>query len=611
MSDHRGSRPLLVYDGDCGFCLYWVNYWRKLTEDRIAYAPYQEAAGDHPAIPIAEFQRAVQFIAPDGKTASGAEACFLVLSFARGMGFWLTLYRTLPGFAAITELVYAFVASHRTAFSQICYWLWGRDYSPPTFDLVAWLFLRAMGLIYLSAFVSFGVQAMGLIGSHGILPLSGYIAAIENQIGPERYRLFPMVFWIDSSDFAIQAACWLGALFSILLIFNFLPRLSLLLLYVLYLSLVYAGQEFMTFQWDSLLLESGFLALFLTIAQRPGIYLLRWLMFRLMFMSGVVKLMSRDPNWANLTALTYHFQTQPLPTPLAWYAHHLPHRTLVAATAGNFVVELALPILIFFPRRPRFLAAFGFIALEALIALTGNYTFFNFLTIALCLPLFDDAAVTAILPQRLAPVRRQVRIGKPRKLTTFAADALGVLIVFAYVIELPAIFGVRLIGPAAWFLNEIEPLRIVNSYGLFAVMTTKRNEIVIEGSNDGEHWQEYAFRYKPGDLHRPPPWNAPYQPRLDWQMWFAALGTPEQNPWLSGFITRLLENSPDVTALLAYNPFPDKPPRYVRAIMYDYRFTTPEEKAATGDWWVRTPEGMYFPPVGLADPATRSGVPES
>ena len=295
---------------------------------------------------------------PTDTRASAAEASFLTLSHARGKGFWLALYRKLPGFAAVSELAYAFIAAHRPAFYRVSLLLWGRDYEPPRYDLVSFLFLRLFGLIYLSAFVSFGVQAQGLIGSHGILPLAELVDAVASRFGPERFFLMPMVFWWNASDFAIQAVCWAGAGLSLLLVFNLLPRLSLFLLYVLYLSLLYAGQAFMTFQWDTFLLEAGFLALLLSFATTPGIWLLRWLLFRFMFMSGVVKLLSGDPNWWNLSALSYHFLTQPLPTPLAWYAAQLPprraeirHRRHVLRRADSAVPDL-LPAPAAVLRRP-------------------------------------------------------------------------------------------------------------------------------------------------------------------------------------------------------------------------------------------------------------------
>ena len=605
-------KPLLIYDGDCGFCTYWARYWQKLTQDRVNYEPYQQAASRFPQIPITDFQRAVQYIGSDGKIASAAEASFLTLSHARGKGIWLGLYRNLPGFAAVSERAYAFVASHRPAFHRVSLWLWGRDYAPPRFELVSWFFLRAIALIYLAAFASFGVQALGLIGSHGILPLSEFIAAIKPHFGLDRYWAFPMVFWLGSGDFAIQAACWAGAVLSLLLVFNILPRLCLVLLYLLYLSLFYAGQDFMAFQWDLLLLEAGFLALLLSISRGIGVWLLRWLLFRFMFLSGAVKLLSGDPAWANLSALFYHFQTQPLPTPIAWYAHHLPHGVLMAATAATFVIELMLPFFIFFPRRLRFVAAIGFLILQTGISLTGNYNFFNLLTMALCLVLFDDAALHKVLPQRLSQwVLHHNLFVEPGKTASFVAGSLALLIVFVSSGQLYSIFSGRIPAPVMWIEYAVGPMRFVNTYGLFAVMTTERQEIIIEGSDDGIHWKEYAFKYKPGDVERRPPWNIPHQPRLDWQMWFAALGTPNMNPWFTGLLRRLLENSPEVIALLDGNPFPGRPPRYLRAELYDYQFSNSEEKNSKGVWWERRLSGLYYPAVELKASGASGGGPRS
>ena len=347
-------RPLLVYDGDCGFCTYWARYWQKLTGDGVEYRPYQEVAARYPAISRADFQRAVQYIAPDGHHANAAEASFLTLSHARGKGLWLALYRNLPGFAAISELAYAFIAAHRPAFFRVSLLLWGRNHEPPRYDLVSFLFLRLFGLIYLSAFVSFAVQAQGLIGSHGILPVTELVDGLADRLGAQRFFVMPAVFWINDSDVAIQAVCWAGAGLSLILVFNLFPRLTLFLLYALYLSLFYAGQAFMSFQWDTFLLETGFVAFLMSLATTPSIWLSRWLLFRFVFMSGVVKLLSDDPNWWNLSALSYHFLTQPLPTPLAWYAAQLPPGALKFATGGTFFVELILPFLIFCPRRLRF-----------------------------------------------------------------------------------------------------------------------------------------------------------------------------------------------------------------------------------------------------------------
>ena len=592
------ERPLLVYDADCGFCVYWARYWQKLTGDAVNYQPYQEVAPQHPQISLADFQRGVQYIAPDGRHASAAEASLLTLSHARGKGFWLTLYKKLPGFAALAEWMYAFIAAHRSAGYRVSLFLWGRDYGPPRYDLVSFVFLRFMGLIYLSAFVSFGAQALGLIGSHGILPLAELVKLISGRAGVERFFAMPMLFWIDASDLAIRSVCWAGAGFSLLLIFNVLPRLSLLALYVLYLSLLYGGQTFMSFQWDTFLLEAGFLGLLLSFAQTPGLWLLRWLLFRFMFMSGVVKLLSGDPNWWNLSALSYHFFTQPLPTPLAWYAAHFSPSVLKVATAGLFVVELVLPFLIFCPRRLRFCAAFGILLLQSCILLTGNYNWFNLQTMLLCLLLFDDAALQKVLPQHLVRVlSRRVHL-RPTKAVSVTVAAWGLVLVFSSLVQMDERIGGSP-PPAARALDQlIEPLRMVSSYGLFAVMTTERNEIIIEGSDDGTEWREYQFRYKPGDVARRPPWNIPHQPRLDWQMWFAALDDPRRVNWFPRFLEKLLENEPTVTALLEKNPFPDKPPQYLRAQFYDYTYSSGEE-LGKGLWWRRRSLGLYYPVVHL------------
>jgi predicted DCC family thiol-disulfide oxidoreductase YuxK len=590
------TRPLLIYDGDCGFCVYSARYWEKLTGDRVEYRPYQEVAADYPDITEAEFQRAVQYVAPDGHRASAAEASFLTLSHAPGKKFWLALYRHLPGFAPVSEWVYAFIAAHRPAFYRISLLLWGKDREPPRYELVSFLFLRLLGLVYLVAFVSFAVQAQGLIGSSGIQPLADFTKNVAQRFGAERYFLAPMLFWLNDSDTAIHVVCWAGAALSALLAVNVLTRLCLFLLFALYLSLFYAGQIFMSYQWDLFLLEMGFAALILSFATGPGIFLLRWLMFRFMFMSGVVKLLSLDPSWWDLSALEYHFLTQPLPTTLAWSAAQLPAGLLTVATGMMFVIELVFPFLIFAPRRLRFLAAFGFLALEFSIMIAGNYNWFNLQTMLLCLPLFDDAALRKVLPRRLADLKpRPLTPGTPVRI---AVNALTVLIVFCSLVRMDLRFGGDPPAFARTINGWVAPFQVVSGYGLFAIMTTKRNEIVIEGSHDGTTWQEYEFIYKPGDPMRAPPWNIPHQPRLDWQMWFAALDNPERVRWFWKFIERLLENEPTVTALLEKNPFADKAPLYVRAQFYDYTFADSEQKAA-GQWWNRRLLGQYFPQVHL------------
>jgi membrane protein implicated in regulation of membrane protease activity len=323
-----------------------------------------------------------------------------------------------------------------------------------------------------------------------------------------------------------------------------------------------------------------------------------------MFLSGIVKLLSADPTWHNLTALEYHFWTQPLPTPLAWYAAQLPPWVLIGGTAAALAVELGTVFLIFLPRRVRAVAAVCVLLLQVLISLTGNYNFFNLLTMLLCVFLFDDAALRRLIPRRLGPQvqsRAQRRAPIPGRAATVVAAALALLIVpvgLDRIWQTVAHADLPVIGTLT---RAVSPLFIVNSYGLFAVMTVTRPEIVIEGSADGQEWREYVFRYKPGPLSRPALWNIPHQPRLDWQMWFAALGTVRDNSWTVGLMWCLLKGSPPVLALLDSNPFAGDPPKYVRAQLYDYRFADRRTHQKTGEWWVRWPMGLYFPQVGLSD----------
>lgn len=595
------ARPVLVYDGDCGFCKFWVRYWQKLTGERVRYGPYQELAAHYPQVPVEEFRRASQYIAADGVRAGAAQASFLTLSHAPGKGFWLALYRRLPGFAPLTELAYRLIAAHRSAAYRVSLMLWGRDYAPPRYDLAVFLFMRGLGLIYLAAFASFAVQAQGLIGSRGVLPLADFLDAVRTVAGPERYYQMPTVFWLGSSDFVIRSVCWVGAVLAVFVTFNLLTRVSLLLLYVLYLSLFYAGQTFMSFQWDTYLLEAGFLALLMSFAATPGRWLLRWLLFRFMFMSGVVKLASGDPNWWNLSALSYHFLTQPLPTPLAWYAARLPPALLTFGTVSTFVIELILPFLIFGPRRLRFVAGYGILLLQSCILLTGNYNWFNLQTCLLCLLLFDDAALCHALPRRLARLMQGLRGRAPRETASVIVGICGVLVVFTSLVQMDARFGGSPPAAAQAVERLVEPLHVTSPYGLFAVMTTERDEIVIEGSADGTEWREYEFRYKPGDVARRPPWNIPHQPRLDWQMWFAALDDPRRLRWFALFLERLLQDDPAVIALLAKDPFPGSPPLYVRAKFYRYTYSDSQQRAR-GIWWERRLLGLYFPAVRLKAP---------
>ncbi|TMG96609.1 MAG: DUF393 domain-containing protein [Betaproteobacteria bacterium] len=593
------ARPTLVYDGDCGICRYWVDYWQGLTGERVIYRPYQEAAVDFPAIPLEAFEHAIQLIEPDGRIHSGAAATYRVLCHVPGRGAWWWLYAHVPGFAAVSERSYAFIARRRGLLNRVSKLLWGPALKPERYELVSWVFLRLLGAIYLAAFVSLGVQILGLVGHAGILPLGDHLGAARHALGDTAYRILPTLFWLDSSDASLLAGCVVGALLGLLVVLNRATQAALIGLFVLYLSYFYGGQDFTGFQWDLLLLEAGFLAIFLSSGSRIVIWLYRWFVFRYLFLAGAAKLLSSDPTWRDFTALEYHFWTQPLPTPLAWYAAELPHWLLIGATAATLLVELGIVFLIFLPRRPRAVAACCIALFQALIVLTGNYNFFNLLSIAMCVLLLDDASLRRFLPQRLV-TRVGNRARQPGRAATIIATVLALLIVPMGLNRISlALTGSGL--PVADVLEQlVSPLMIVNSYGLFAVMTTSRPEIVIEGSADGQVWREYVFRFKPGPVTRRARWSIPHQPRLDWQMWFAALGDRTDNPWFESLMRRLLEGSPPVLALFEADPFPDRPPKYVRALLYDYRFADSSTRAATGQWWVRQLAGLYFPQVSLA-----------
>ncbi len=585
--------PVVIFDGRCGFCRIWIEYWKIITQGRVAYAPSQEVGSLYPQIPPEDFGQSVQLVLPSGKVLCGARAVFVTLTYAPGMAWLLWIYENVPGFAAVTEAAYRLIAAHRTFFYHLTRVTFGKRMRPLETAKLEWLFLRLLGAIYLAAFASLAVQITGLFGARGILPVSGYLAGMSKALGARAYWEAPTIFWLAHSDRILEAGCWAGAGISLLLISGllaaYLERIALISLYILYLSLCTAGQDFLSFQWDSLLLETGFLAIFLGNS-KTVVLLFRWLLFRLMFLSGVVKLSSHDPVWADRSALAFHYFTQPLPTPLAWYLVQLPLAFQRFSTSAVLFIELVVPFLFFTPRRWRFLGAGLASFLQIMIFLTGNYTFFNLLTMALCLFLFDDGSIEMLrLPARRA------------RTSAIAVWAVAVVVLVLSVSELHEMFFETSPEPENALVRAAAPFQIANTYGLFASMTVTRPEIIVQGSNDGVTWLDYIFPYKPAALDRAPRWVEPYQPRLDWQMWFAALGDYRSSPWFTNFMVRLLQGSRTVTGLLARNPFPGAPPKYVRALLFDYRFTDFAERRATGNWWTREPRGMFFPAISLDD----------
>lgn len=471
-----------------------------------------------------------------------------------------------------------------------------------TYALSAWLFARALSLIYLIAFLSLLGQAKGLWGSQGVMPMKPFVQAVEQSLGGQAYWQAPGVFWLSSSDQFIYGTALTGAIAAGAALLGIAQGWSLLFCWVLYLSFCSFGQEFMSFQWDALLCEAGFLALFavpwnfdltFTLARDPhwlvrGMFYL--LLFKLMFLSGVVKLMSGDESWRDLTALSYHYWTQPLPNPISPFMNAMPLWFHRISAAGTFAIELVAPFFLAWPRA-RVWVAIPFALLSGLILLTGNYTFFNYLTLALCIWLVPDSVWERILPFSL---HTEISPMFPHPVVAVTMGILAFLsLIWCVRFWLPEEV-LSLISPV---LNVTEVYHISNSYGLFANMTKTRPEIIIEGSADGQNWKEYEFKYKPGNIYRHPPVIAPFQPRLDWQMWFAALGGFRQNQWVGTLMIRMFQNAPDVMSFFSDNPFADKPPEYLRARVYDYTFTSPDEILNNGQWWNRKLVGDYTPTV--------------
>jgi predicted DCC family thiol-disulfide oxidoreductase YuxK len=611
------SKPLIIWDGECHFCRRWIERWREITRDAVDYATSQESAERFPEIPREQFERSVIYIETDGSVFSGAEAVFRSLR-CRSSNKWLAWsYEHVPGFGTVSESLYRIIASNRRLASAITRLLWGNDVRPPAYFAARRWFLRAVGLIFLIAFVSLWVQIDGLIGSNGIIPVAEFLPAAGAQLGDRALSILPTLCWLNSSDAFLHFLCGGGVMLSLVLIFEIAPALSLVALVVFYLSLAIAGQTFLSFQWDILLLETGFLSIFLAPwrlwpkrgtdppISRAALFLLKLLLFKLMIMSGVVKLTSGDDSWWDLTALDYHYWSQPLPTVIGWWADQSPEWFKKFSVAFCLIVEIIVPFFIWAPRRLRLLGCGLLVFLQITIAATGNYCFFNLLTIALCLLLIDDsiwrrqrgalqadggtrAVVSHYFTDRLSIHAASIVI-----VLTLPFNAWLIYNAFRPEAELPRWLG-RIYA-------RVEAFRIVNGYGLFRVMTKDRREIVIEGSADGIDWKPYEFKWKPGEVMRAPGWCAPHQPRLDWQMWFAALGSYRQNPWFVQTVISLLHGKPKVAALFERNPFPQSPPRYVRATFYRYRFTTVQEHRQTGAWWKRQELGEYLPGVSLED----------
>jgi lipase maturation factor 1 len=502
-------------------------------------------------------------------------------------------------------------------------WLFDSEYGVSGRLLPRWVFLRAVGLIYYSAFFSLLPQIRGLIGPHGILPAGEYLQALAERFGPAGYWYAPTLLWFSSGSHMLTGICWAGMIASLLLVLNLWPRGMLAICFACFLSFVSAAQDFSGYQSDGMLLEAGFIALFFAPAGfRPGwgedsrpsrasLFLLVWECFRIYFESGVAKIMGGDPQWRNFTALDEYYQNGPLPTWIGWHMQHLPHWFHAATAFGTLALELGLAWLMFLPRRLRILCFLIITPWQIGIILSANYTFLNYLVLALGILLVDDQFVLPWLPRFLKnsylvtkeakPIAETAPEDKWRKTLRAQASALKLAVTAVMLTWIFYATLAQLVWTVkAWSLpttpvSALEPFRIANRYGLFAVMTRGRYEIEFQGSEDGQNWVVYPFRYKPQDPSKAPGIYAPYQPRFDWNLWFASLSSWRQEPIVARTEQSLLRGDTDVLLLFAGNPFPHGPPRQVRAVIWQYWFTTPDEKHAQGTWWKRQQLGLYAP----------------
>jgi len=483
--------------------------------------------------------------------------------------------------------------------------------APPTYWLTRFLILRLLGVIYAIGFLLAINQIVPLIGSDGLLPVGAYLKQWSNAIGTtDSFVRLPSIFWFGHSDMTLLTAAWVGFVLSCIVVAGYANALLLFVLWFLYMSFVHVGQDWYGYGWEIQLLETGFLAIFLCplldmrpFPKRPPptpiIVLFRWLIFRIMLGSGLIKIRG-DEIWRNGTALYYHFETQPIPGPLSRWFHFLPHTVLKIGVWFNFLAELAAPWFVFWPRLARHIAGVVIVLFQLDIFLSGNLSFLNWLTIIPALACFDDGFWSRLLPRRLVrTAETAAAVAEPSKpmLTT----AWVVTAIVAILSIQPAL---NLLSPGQVMNTSFDPLELVNTYGAFGTVGQERLNVVFEGtmddSSDKANWKPYIYKGLPVLLNKRPPQIAPYQLRLDWQMWFASMSSPEEYSWTLNLMWKLLHNNPGAVSLFADNPFPGKPPRYIRAVLYRYSFATPGN--SQGLWWTRQKVNDWLPAMSVNDP---------
>jgi len=488
--------------------------------------------------------------------------------------------------------------------------------APPSYALTRFMVLRLLGVVYLVAFWCLIRQGLPLIGHHGLLPADQFIRDSVGEVGSrwDAFLRMPSLFWAGVTDRELLLVGWVGLITAAFVVAGYANALMMLFLWALYLSVVHVGQLFYGYGWEIQLCETGFLAIFLCpllsmkpfperAAPRQVIWLFWWLIFRIMLGAGLIK-MRGDPCWRNLTCLDYHFETQPIPNPLSPGFDLLPHAVHAFGVLFNHYVELGCPLLLFAGRRARHLAAFFMAALQLTLILSGNLSFLNWLTLVPILACFDDGLWARVLPRSLVERAKRSAALPPLRVHNGLAWALVAVI---------AVLSIKPVGnllSAHQMMNTgFEPLELVNSYGAFGSVGKVRDEIIVEGTSDpvpdaSAHWLRYEFLCKPGDPMRRPCIVSPYQPRLDWQMWFAAMSSVDEEPWFVHLVWKLLHNDPGVLSLMASNPFAAAPPRFIRASLYRYEFAKPGEPG----WWKRRYLGVWMPPLSADDSRLREAL---
>lgn len=494
---------------------------------------------------------------------------------------------------------------------------WCREIAttPREYRLTRFVILRLLGFLYFMAFLAAARQLVPLIGHDGLLPADSFLKFAADKFGSSGSGFFelPSLFWMNCSDGALLTVSWVGVALSVVVMAGYANALMMVALWVLYSSIVNVGQLWYGYGWETQLLETGMLGAFLCplldgrpFSPRPPpvaiIWLYRWLIFRIMLGAGLIKLRG-DACWRDLTCLYYHYETQPIPNPLSAWLHFRPHWFHQAGTLWNHFVELVVPVLAFGPRTVRHIAGLLLVSFQGFLIFSGNLSFLNWLTIVPCLACFDDSFWVRILPRRLGERAREAAAASRPSIAGTVTTY-----VFVFVVALLSIQPVmNLISPSQAMNRSFDRLHLVNTYGAFGTVGRERMEIVFEGTTssipESGVWREYEFPAKPGDPFRRPAIIAPYQPRLDWQIWFAAMARPVDYPWTFHFVWKLLHNDRGTLGLLANDPFPDSPPRYVRAVLYRYRFTPAEE--ADGSWWKRERLGLWMKPYSVDDPELR------